>query len=153
MMRYIKNQTSNAPYRVVLLLSFMVLLFSCKQREKIAGIDPAFSQYVEGYTSGVISKTSAIRVRLTSVSSTTHSLNEALKDPLFSFTPSVKGKAYWTDARTIEFQPDEYLTPGQLYTVNFKLGKATEVPAAFSNFIFNVQAVNTGIQITQTGLK
>lgn len=152
-MRYIKNQTSNAPYRVVLLLSFMVLLFSCKQREKIAGIDPAFSQYVEGYTSGVISKTSAIRVRLTSVSSTTHSLNEALKDPLFSFTPSVKGKAYWTDARTIEFQPDEYLTPGQLYTVNFKLGKATEVPAAFSNFIFNVQAVNTGIQITQTGLK
>ena len=134
-------------------LLISVLLFACNKKEKIAGVDPAFSKYIDGYTSGVISKTAAIRIRLAAETPSTHVLNEVLKDPLFSFSPSIKGKAYWVDARTIEFKPGEYLTPGQLYTVNFKLGKATDVPDAFKTFTFNVQAVKPGFLVKETGLK
>ncbi|HTN08911.1 alpha-2-macroglobulin family protein [Agriterribacter sp.] len=134
-------------------LLISVLIFACAKKEKITGVDPAFSRYIDGYTSGVISKAAAIRVRLAAEAPSTHALNEALKDPLFSFSPSVKGKAYWVDARTIEFKPDEYLTPGQLYTVNFKLSKATAVPDAFQTFTFNVQAVTPGFRVKENGLK
>lgn len=139
------------PCTLILLFSFV--FFACKQKEKINSIDPAFSRYIEGYTSGVISKTSAIRIRLASETPSTHTLNETLKDPLFSFTPSVKGKAYWTDARTIEFKPDEYLSPGQLYTVRFNLGKAADVPDNFSSFTFNIQAIKPEFLLTENGLK
>ncbi|HRP55981.1 Ig-like domain-containing protein, partial [Agriterribacter sp.] len=134
-------------------LLISMLLFACNNREKITDIDPAFSKYIDGYTSGVISKAAVIRVRLATEVPSTHVLNVALKDPLFSFSPSVKGKAYWVDARTIEFKPDEYLTPGQLYTVHFKLAEATDVPDDFKTFTFNVQAVKPGFLVNETGLK
>ena len=134
-------------------LLISVLLFACNKKEKISGVDPAFSRYIEGYTSGVISKASAIRIRLAAETPSTHVLNEALKYPLFTLTPSVKGKAYWVDARTIEFKPDEYLSPGALYTVNFELSKATDVPDAFKTFTFNVQAVKPGFLVKENGLK
>ncbi len=137
----------------ILFLLVSMLLFACNKREKITEIDPAFSKYIEGYTSGVISKAAAIRIRLAAEVPATHALNEALKDPLFSFSPSVKGKAYWVDARTIEFKPDEYLTPGQLYTVHFKLAGAADVPDAYKTFTFNVQAVKPGFVVNETGLK
>lgn len=137
----------------ILFLLVSMLLFACNKREKLTEIDPAFSKYIEGYTSGVISKAAAIRIRLAAEVPATHTLNETLKDPLFSFSPSVKGKAYWVDARTIEFKPDEYLTPGQLYTVHFKLAGATAVPDAFETFTFNVQAVKPGFVVNETGLK
>ena len=139
-------------WHIPFLLVFM-LMFACNKKEKITGVDPAFSKYIEGYTSGVISKAAAIRIRLAAEAPSTHLLNEVLKDPLFSFSPSVKGKAYWVDARTIEFKPDEYLTPGQLYTVNFKLARATDVPDAFKTFAFNVQAVKPAFVVKETGLK
>src|SRR5690606_16002127 len=128
-------------------LLISLLLFACNKKEKITGVDPAFSRYIDAYTSGVISKAAAIRIRLAAETPSTHVLNEVLNDPLFSFSPSVKGKAYWVDARTIEFKPDQYLTPGQLYTVNFQLSKATNVPDAFNTFAFNVQAVKPGFLV------
>ncbi|HET9052580.1 MAG TPA: hypothetical protein VFM90_00300, partial [Cyclobacteriaceae bacterium] len=152
MMNIKRNSFPHKPWYILFVLA--PLLFSaCNKKEKITGVDPAFSRYIDGYTSGVISKAAAIRVRLAAETPSTHALNEVLKDPLFSFTPSVKGKAYWVDARTIEFKPDEYLSPGQLYTVHFKLSKATDVPDAFQIFTFNVQAVTPGFRVKENGLK
>ena len=96
---------------LLILIAACSLLGSCNRKEKSIPVDPAFSKYIDGYTSGVISKTGAIRVRLTEETPATHSINEPLKEKLFSFTPQVKGKAYWIDARTIEFKPDENLRP------------------------------------------
>lgn len=142
-------------YIVFLLIIFVAgsMLESCNRKVKIVPVDPAFSKYIDGYTSGVISKTGAIRVRLTEESPSTHSVNEPLKEKFFSFTPQVKGKTYWVDALTIEFKPDENLKPDQLYTVDFDLGKATNVPDQYKTFRFTVQAVKPGFQVTDYGLK
>ncbi|HRP31950.1 MAG TPA: MG2 domain-containing protein [Agriterribacter sp.] len=146
------NRFLKAP---ILLLALSIAFFNnaCNQKEKIKAVNPQFSRYIDGYTSGVISKTAAIRIRLTGDAPSTHTVNEPLKEALFSFSPSVKGKAYWVDARTIEFKPDENLKPDQLYTVDFKLSKVTPVPDEFKTFTFNVQAVKPAFTVVEKGLK
>ncbi|MBX3253165.1 MAG: hypothetical protein KF862_03400 [Chitinophagaceae bacterium] len=140
-------------YLLFLVLPLIFIHASCNKKEKVKTVDPAFSKYVESYTSGVVSKTAAIRVRLAAEAPTAHTLNEPVKEELFSFSPSVKGKAYWVDARTIEFKPDEHLTPGQLYTINFRLNKATAVPDEYKTFTFNAQAVKPAFVVQEYGLK
>ena len=76
---------------------------SCNKKEKWIDVDPAFSKYIDAYTTGIISKTTAIRIQLATEANTTHAVGEAVKDDLFDFSPSVKGKAFWLDARTIEY--------------------------------------------------
>src|SRR5271165_490365 len=79
------------------------LIFHHRQKQ---GIDPGFSKYIESYTTGIISKENTIRIRLASDVQTTHAQNEALTDNIFDFSPSIKGKTYWVDARTVEFRPE-----------------------------------------------
>ena len=137
----------------IYVVSLALLWASCKTRSAITPVDPVYSKYVESYTSGVVSKASSIRVRLSAAVSTANTLNEPVKEQLFSFSPSVKGKAYWIDARTIEFKPEEDLKPAQLYTVSFRLDKVADVPADLKTFTFNVQAVKPAFQLQDYGLK
>ncbi|MBK7433538.1 MAG: hypothetical protein IPI66_06290 [Chitinophagaceae bacterium] len=134
-------------------LATAVFLFSCRGKEKWIEVDPAFSRYIDAYTTGVISKTSAIRIQLASDVSTTHAVGEAVKESLFEFSPSVKGKAFWLDARTIEFKPDDWLKPDQLYEVKFKLGKVSEVPSKFANFRFSMKTVKPSFKVSEDGLR
>ncbi len=132
----------------------LCLIFNaCDKKLKIQKVDPAFSKYIEAYTSGTISKNTSIRIQLAQQVSTTHSINEPVKDELFGFSPAVAGVAYWTNARTIEFKPEKELQPGQLYEVNFKLGKVTTVPAEFKEFRFSVQTIKPSFVVREFGLK
>ncbi len=89
---------------VLLLVGSVFFIF---HRRSTSAVDPAFSKYIESYTSGIISKQGAIRIRLAGQVPTTHVQNDQLPDGVFDFSPSIKGKAYWVDERTIEFRPDE----------------------------------------------
>ena len=114
----------SATFRKMLCLAVIISLFSsCNKKEKWIDVDPAFSKYIDAYTTGIVSKTSAVRIQLATDANTTHAVGEEVKDGLFDFSPSVKGKAFWLDARTIEFKPESWLQPNQLYTAKFKLGK------------------------------
>lgn len=134
-------------------LTLILSLFSCSKKDKWIEVDPAFSKYIEAYTTGTISKTSAIRIKLAADANTTHAVGEAVKESLFDFTPSVKGKAFWLDARTIEFKPDNWLKPDELYEVGFKLGKVTKVPAKYAGFRFNIKTVKPSFKISDDGLR
>src|SRR4051794_36973941 len=137
------------------LVLFLSIFFcvGCKSKKKLAVIDPEFSKYIEAYTSGVISKKNTIRIQLTSDVATTHTLNETIKEDLFTFSPSVSGKAYWTDERTIEFKPEKDLKPNELYEVNFDLAKVRKVPSKFETFTFNVQVIKPSFAIEENGLR
>jgi alpha-2-macroglobulin len=137
----------------LLLVLFALLFIGCKKNNKIVKIDPEFSKYIEAYTTGVISKKSTIRIQLTSDVSTTHTLNETIKDDLFDFSPSIKGKAYWTDERTIEFKPEKDLQADQLYEIEFNLAKVRKVPSKFSKFTFNVQVIKPSFIVQENGLR
>ncbi|MFZ1304814.1 MAG: hypothetical protein WAR80_03175, partial [Ferruginibacter sp.] len=137
----------------LLFVSVTLLLFSCGKKDKWVDVDPAFSKYIDAYTTGTVSKTSAIRIKLAEDANTTHAVGEAVKEDLFNISPTVKGKAYWLDARTIEFKPDSWLSPDQMYQVAFKLGKVTKTPDKFSDFKFSMKTVKPSFKVGNDGLR
>lgn len=147
---------SRMPLRFISGLVFVLLILlstSCENKKKLTKLDPAFSKYIEAYTSGVISKKNTIRIQLTSDVSTAHTVNETIKESLFEFSPSVDGKAYWTDERTIEFKPEKDLEPSELYEVSFDLAKVRKVPPKFETFTFNVQVIKPSLEVVENGLR
>ncbi|RAJ10661.1 hypothetical protein LX64_00266 [Chitinophaga skermanii] len=144
------------PNKRYLVFAFMVCLAiacitACKQTKK--AINPAFAKYIEAYTTGVISKQSAIRVQLSGDVNVTHTVNEPVTDNVFDFSPSIKGKAYWVDATTIEFRPEENLQPGKAYSATFKLGKVMEVPGDMKSFDFDFQVIKPAFSMEEYGLE
>ena len=73
----------------LLLLASIYFIF---HKRHAKGVDPAFSKYIESYTSGIISKEGTIRIRLAGQVPTTHVQNDKLPDNVFDFSPSIKGK-------------------------------------------------------------
>lgn len=141
------------PLKRLTIMACIAILFSCNSKPRLIDVDPEFSKYIDAYTSGVVSKKNAIRIQLASDASVTHTVNETIKESLFDLSPSVPGKAYWVDARTIEFKPDKDLSTDALYTVSFKLGKVADVSSKFSNFHFNIQTLKPSFQVNESGLK
>ena len=131
----------------------ILFVFSSCNRKKIIEVDPEFAKYIEAYTSGVVSKKSTIRIQLATDAAATHTVNENIKEELFNFSPAVEGKAFWVDARTIEFKPTKDLDIDKLYEVEFKLSKVLSVPKKFKEFRFNVQTFKPSFQIGDNGLR
>lgn len=116
-------------------------------------IDRSFSKYIESYTAGIISRESSVRIRLVSQVQGSHAQNEQLPDNIFSFSPSVKGKAYWVDALTIELKPEKPLDPDKKYDASFKLGKVTDVDDKHKVFEFCFQTIAPDFSVTFNGLQ
>ncbi|MBS7563752.1 hypothetical protein KHS38_04995 [Mucilaginibacter sp. Bleaf8] len=134
---------------IVCLLGAYLLL---RNRHK-GNVNPEFSKYIESYTAGSISRRSPIRIKLSNQVETSHAKNEPVKDGVFDFSPSVKGKAYWVDAQTIEFRPDEELSPDKNYDVDFDLDAITKVPDEFENFKFSFATLKPDFTVTYNGLQ
>ncbi|GAB2699208.1 MG2 domain-containing protein [Mucilaginibacter koreensis] len=132
---------------VAALLSIGIALFFVFRHKHTTAVNPAFSKYIESYTSGVISKGSAIRIKLAGTVQTAHAAHEALDADIFDFSPSLKGKAYWVDAQTIEFRPDGDMKPAEFYEADFDLGKVTDVPNDLKHFKFAFQIIRSGMEM------
>lgn len=117
---------------------------SCQSNRKDIIPSAEYAPFVNAYTGGVISQHSTIRIELAQDQPMVD-LNNELKENPFSFSPSLKGKAYWVSNNTIEFVPEEgALQPGTFYEATFELGKFVEVDKKLKefNFSFRVQERN-----------
>jgi alpha-2-macroglobulin len=149
-------RSRNAVAKAALCLFAIVFVTnSCKKNnnQKWLDVDPEFAKYVEAYTTGIVSKTSSVRIQLSTDAATTHTVGQPVSDKLFELSPSVKGKATWIDARTIEFKPEKNLEADKLYQVNFNLGKVTKVPSKYEDLKFNFQTTKPSFKVTNTGLR
>ena len=146
-------EIKQSPFQLFVVVLTLIMLQACNKDKKWIEVDPSFSQYIDAYTSGIVSKTAAIRIQLSADASTTHPIGEVVDKELFKFSPSVKGKAVWLDARTIEFQPAGNLIPDKLYKVTFQLGQVTRVPAKYEEFTFNIQTVKPSFKVYDFGLR
>lgn len=134
---------------LLLLIMMTVGLYSCTRTQKDIIPSADYAPYVNAYTGGVISQNSTIRIELTHDQPMVD-LNSELKNNPFSFSPSLKGKAYWVSNNTIEFVPEEgTLKPGTLYEGTFQLGDFIEVDKKLKefNFSFRVQERNFTLQL------
>lgn len=103
-------------------------------------IDPAFTEHVSGFTSGIISNSATIRVQLASDVKNINT-NEPVKG-LFSFDPSIEGETRWIDSRTIEFRPATRLKSGLVIDGVFHIGKVIDLPKELREFPFQVQVMD-----------
>lgn len=144
-----KTTRSISATGLFLLIMMTVGLYSCTRTQKDIIPSADYAPYVNAYTGGVISQNSTIRIELTHDQPMVD-MNNELKNNPFSFSPSLKGKAYWVSNNTIEFVPEEgALKPGTLYEGTFRLGDFIEVDKKLKefNFSFRVQKRNFTLQL------
>ncbi len=153
----------------------IILLNACiNSRPKILKTNPAFAKYISGYTSGMVSRKTAIKIELA------HGVNEAtasaaisgsktadsiavyaasqlpdssLLADAFSFEPEIKGHAVWKSDRVIEFIPDEALPPNQFYDAEFSLKNVAKVDAGLETFNFQMSTYAQNLFVTTDGLR
>lgn len=140
-------------YLKLLPIVLLLIIASCGRSIKEAPeINPEFGNYISAFTAGVVSKKSEIIIQLANDYYKPIQIGDEVKEELFSFDPSIKGKAYWKDKKTIEFKPDELLDSDEIYDVDFHLAKLLEVPEEFSTFTFQFRTIKQDFRIKFDGL-
>ncbi|NDV81488.1 alpha-2-macroglobulin [Bacteroides sp. 51] len=145
---------TNKTRSVITLLALILALSlnSCKQTNTEIVPSSKFAAYVNAFTGGVISQTSAIRIELTKDLPVVE-LNSEISGKPITFSPSLKGKAYWVSNNTIEFVPEEgELQPGKLYQATFKLGDYMEVEKELRKFQFTFRVMERNFAIDMKSL-
>jgi len=123
------------PFASVLIALF--LFVSCQKRENVPVEE--FMPFISAYTGGVIFSNSSIWIELANEHPNAVP-NTEISERLFSFSPSVRGTAFWETTRRIRFVPDEgALQSGQAYRASFNLGALLEVPQRLRTFNFEFQ--------------
>lgn len=141
---------SNSFLRKGITLLFILTSFvGCKtNNEEIIEINPAFSQYISAFTSGVISSESNIRIRLMENNSHYSDNGEPIDQQLFDFSPKIDGEAYWIDERTIEFHPKENMPSGTVVVGDFELDELIdELPKELRSFQFQFQTIQQAFSV------
>lgn len=146
------NSTCNLFVRLLLPFLFLTV-FACKKGPDLLDIDAGFSRYIESFTTGTISKTGTIVVKVMPEMGGVRTLGEPAQEDLLSIYPTVKGTTQWLDDRTIEFRPEKELKPGQLYEVTIDLKKIGKVEKGFEQFRFQVQVMEPSYNVQINGLK
>jgi len=145
-------KTCTTKLKSLFLLSLLVVTFTQCSDDKIVEINPAFTGYISGYTSGIISNSSTIQIRLAEEVSE-ETVNSDIKDELFDFSPDIEGSTRWIDNRTIEFRPAEKLPSGELYTATFELGEIVDVEKDLEEFQFQFQTIQQAIFVQFNGMR
>ncbi len=138
--------------KVILLLLAAAVLTGCQERKsEIPAIDPAFINYISGFTSGVISASSNVTISM--VSDIPEAVREeALGKELLECKPSVRGSYTWVNSRTLEFRPEGMLDPGTIYQCKFHLHKLMEVPDGLKILEFQFQTIRQSLFVELEGL-
>jgi len=142
-------KTQTAHLRLCLLAAAITLtgLTACGKKHEPTQVNPEFSRYISGYTSGQISVREAIQIELASEPPQAETGAE-ITGQLFTLTPAAKGKTHWAGGRVIEFRPDEPLKEGTAYKAAFDLYKILpKVEKDFRTFAFDVYTVEQDFAI------
>src|SRR5690606_10717280 len=105
------------------LLALLLIQLSCSTNEEPSKIrvNSEFAQYIQAYTSGVISRSSSIRIQLAQDYQGDFENQQTKAVNLFTLIPAVKGKTRWINCNTMIFEPDHILPSGTDYEVRFDL--------------------------------
>src|SRR5690606_31529372 len=128
----------NAIIKKIPFLIFL-LIISCgkndSQVDTFSSPPRIFADLISSYTSGIISSSSEIKIRL-SKKVLEAVPGEKLKQQVLDFEPSLSGASYWEDAYTLVFKPEEKLEGGQQYKAKLQLSKLLDTPKDKEEFRF-----------------
>jgi alpha-2-macroglobulin len=144
--------------KIFLLLFFVtILLLSCEKKDagkdKFASPKSLFVDQISSFTSGVISITSPIRLKLSKALGDSLS-GIKIEEKIFSFSPNIEGNTYWEDNRTIIFKPKANLPSGQKFEVTANLKTLfPELPQDKQEFRFTFQTLIQNYEVHIGGLQ
>ncbi len=148
MFLYKNHKTQKVKKFIIPVTFFLMALFGCQsEKSKTVETDLGFSKYVQAYTAGTISKNASVSVYLTQPVSAYNN------EPVFSFSPEIKGKTVLVGDRIFEFRPEESMKSGTNYKAEFHLGKVLKVDKAFEKMPFQFSTMQQAFSLTVEGLK
>lgn len=118
----------------------------CKSDQKP---ETLYSQYVNAFTSGIISNSSPIQIVLSQPVGGIEP-GSPIDGKLLRISPSVDGQLYWKDASTIIFKPDRLFKSDTEYGVNIKLG---QIFNGSDDFNFSFRTFKQGVRVTDSYLE
>lgn len=118
-----------------------VMIVGCGETPK----QPSAAQFatiVKAYTGGAIADDGAVKLEL-AAEQPFAKVGEELPSGIFTFSPSVKGKAVWTSPSRVEFTPEIGFKPGSVYSCTVHLDKLIGVKEKdLSEFTFPVRIID-----------
>lgn len=126
-MRYLSQMLS---------LCFVItIVISCKKGfEPTTYTSEEIGRYIAARVPSLINVSDPVRVRFAVTPDTTQT------SAIFSFSPDMKGTAYWEDNMTLAFRPDDGWKPGQSYQLQINLDKAIrDVDPKMKKVVFNFE--------------
>lgn len=141
------------PQFVIAIVFIFALFTRCNSpaQKEVKAVDSAFTTYISGFTSGIVSNETTIKVAFQ------EAVPEAiaggkLKQSVFSFSPKIKGETYWIDQQTIGFKPDEALPSGTMISVRFRIGELVRVPEQLSVLEFQFKVRKQAVSVNLEGI-
>ena len=127
-----------------------MIISSCQQSGNHVDVsqDARFTNYITGFTSGIISKKDNITVRFANAVSLPDNPNPALID----LSPDVKGTII-RNGQSLIFSPEEALTSGTEYGVTIDLAGLLEVDQGLEQFVFAVNTIPMDYEVEMEGLR
>lgn len=138
---------------VYLTLSAFILLGACVSKSKVS--NAGFSKYISGFTSGKVDLDEEIKIELSQAvldSARIDRNDTAFLEKNVRISPSVDGKFYWKNEKTIAFKPGTRFREGKEYHVALRLNKFTKVPADFKTFNFYFETDQQKFEVKEVGL-
>ena len=142
---------------LIALLAILLGVFwmnSCgSSTPEIIKVNPEFSEYISGYTSGMVYRQDAIRIELAEGVQDLEKMSQKKLNDLLEIEPAIEGNVVAISERQIEFVPAEPLPTNQFYTVHFDLDKLAEVKKGFEDFVFQFSTFEQTLELDIYGLR
>ena len=136
----------------LLILCLFLLNLSCQKKDNSQQLPAEVNNYIYGFTSGTISKTSPVIVNFTQAVTT--DLEAAPPTTLFSISPDIAGTLSWEDDRTLRFDPSSSFQAGANYVVDVNLQKVVpDLPKNAQAFKFEFQIREQFFEVITVGLQ
>lgn len=131
--------------RSVIFISCLLILFltACDDEPDKVEVDPAFGEYIRGYTSGVISVDDPIIIEL----ARPYEQGNILPEKLLEFDPEINGSLTFVENRKLIFQPARPLGSGMNYTARLDLPKLFSEAEDFGSFNFQFQTIEQNLSV------
>ncbi len=140
--------------RSITLMAFAIILLftACKKKEtRATQLPDSVRSYVYGYTSGIISKASPVRVRFANAVVDSSEVGDDASR-VIQLSPAVAGEAIWENDKTLLFTPNEALPSGTTYVVTVNLNKVIDnLPKEAQSFQFDFRTRDQFFEVQTNG--
>lgn len=138
----------------ILCILSISLMWSCKKKPQLTEFNEGFKAYIYAYTSGVISRSSDVKIRFTQSVVDEKRVGEPVAAGVLSISPNIEGTAIWETTSMISFQPKEFMPSNTEFFTTIDVRKLYgNVPDDLNKFLFDFRTKEQNFEVLVEGLR